>query len=109
MGNPKEECVQSWGTMKVLVGVLACHKNGDLQQACRDTWVGKWKHLVDIRFFIGRPLVPSRADEVHLDVPDDYKQLPLKTRAMFQYTLDNGYDRLFKCDDDTHVHIPRLL
>jgi len=28
---------------------------------------------------------------------------------MFQWILDNGYDRVFKADDDTYVHVPRLL
>jgi len=28
---------------------------------------------------------------------------------MYRWILDNGYDRVFKCDDDTYVHIPRLL
>lgn len=95
--------------MKTLIAIPSCHKFAHLRQACRDTWVGKWGSLVDVRFFLGRPIFPSTIDEISLDVPDGYKELPIKVRGMFRWILDNGYDRVFKCDDDTYVHIPRLL
>lgn len=93
--------------MRVLIGVLSCHTNADLRQACRDTWVKLG--AADVRFFLGRPIVDGQSDEIYLDVPDDFMSLTLKTRAMIAYALDQGYDYLFKCDDDTFVHIPRLL
>ena len=97
--------------MKTLIAIPSCHaeKFVQLRQACRDTWVGKWGHLVDIKFFLGLPLFPSSLDEISLDAPDTYKLLPLKVRAMFIWILAHGYDRILKCDDDTYVHVPRLL
>jgi len=96
--------------MKILVAIPTCHKNALLVRACKETWVNEWSHLVDIRFFFGRPtFFPCTPLEISLDVDDGYKQLPLKVLAMYRWILDNGYDRVFKCDDDTYVHIPRLL
>jgi hypothetical protein len=119
--------------MKVLVAVLACHKyvsmlgrgwdwtnrmkhnsipvNAQIA-ACRETWVKDLAAYpnVDVRFFYGRganrqPL----PDEVFLDVPDDYKGLPYKTRGMCHWSGSFGYDFTFKTDDDTFVWADRLM
>src|SRR5208282_4627922 len=95
--------------LKTLIAIPTCHRFSLLKQACNETWVGKWGHLVDIRFFLGQPVFPSTFSEISLDVPDNYQELPLKVLAMFRWALDNGYDRIFKVDDDTYVHVPRLL
>jgi hypothetical protein len=64
---------------------------------------------VDVRFFYGRganrqPL----ADEVFLDVADDYKNLPYKTKGICGWA--NGhYDFTFKTDDDTFVWTNNLM
>ena len=42
-------------------------------------------------------------DGFRLGVPDDYVSLPLKTKALCKLTLEHGYKRLLKIDDDTHV------
>ena len=116
---------------KILVAIKACHKyylhgqvahehqakhkdaesvNGQIA-ACRDTWVADLDKLnVDHKFFYGRggnrePL----ADEVFLDVPDDYVNLPYKLRAIFRWALAQGYEYIFVCDDDTYVWSDRLL
>jgi len=97
--------------MKSLVAIPACHssKDLDLQRACLDTWIGKWGHLVEVKFFLGEPTFSSTPNNISLNVPDGYRELPVKVRAMFQWILDNGYDRVFKVDTDTYVHVPRLL
>lgn len=79
--------------------------------AVRATW---WKDVanhpgVTAKFFFGAGDPAIEADEVSLDVPDDYASLPLKTKAIAQYALDNGYDYLFKCDDDTAVYVEKLV
>jgi len=119
--------------MKVLVAILACHRyvgmpgkgwdwtnrmkhNSipvDVQiAACRETWVKDFAAYpnVDVRFFYGRganrqPL----PDEVFLDVPDDYKSLPYKTRGVCQWSGERQYDFIFKTDDDTFVWVDRLM
>lgn len=81
--------------------------------AVRRTW---WKDVgnhrgVEARFFFGKTdaPVPSVEDEVHLECPDHYEALPLKTRAICKWALEHDFDFLFKCDDDTAVYIDRLV
>jgi hypothetical protein len=64
---------------------------------------------VDVRFFYGRganrqPL----PDEVFLDVADDYRSLPYKTKGMCAWA-GGRYDFIFKVDDDTFVWVNNLL
>lgn len=85
-------------------------------QAVRDTWardLAPFAGSVDLRFFYGAPpegaeFVPE-ADEVLLPVPDDYEHLPHKVQAICRYAVENNYDYLFKCDDDTAVYVDRLV
>jgi hypothetical protein len=44
-------------------------------------------------------------DGERLRVPDDYKSLPLKTKALCQWALDNGFQRMLKLDDDAFVYL----
>ena len=48
-------------------------------------------------------------DEVILHVPDDYKHVSFKVRAMFRWALEHGYDYVFKCDTDTYINLKRLM
>jgi galactosyltransferase len=84
-------------------------------QAVRETW-GKDVAAFDnitLKFFFGRPdggfLREPLPDEVFLDCPDNYESLTTKTRLICKYTIDEGYDFLFKCDDDTFVNVENLL
>lgn len=47
-------------------------------------------------------------DEVALPVPDDHLHVPYKTREIFRYALNFGFDFVFKCFEDTYVSLPRL-
>jgi hypothetical protein len=94
--------------MKPLIAVHACHRYDANRQAIRDTWFDQWKHLVDIRFFIGNP-AGDESDVVYLDCPDTFVALGLKTWGLAQWARTNSYTNVFKCDDDTYVHVPRLL
>ena len=113
---------------KVLIAIPACHKyeyknqaddrihkdqvSNARVEAVRNTWA---KYMpphtnADLKFFYGRgsdrtPL----ADEVFLDVPDDYISLPKKVQAIFQYAVEHDYDYVFKGDDDTFIYVDRLL
>lgn len=81
-------------------------------RAVRETW---WKDVANFetftgKFFYGSPH-PTRTpgpDEVFLDVPDDYGSLPLKTQAICKWALENGFQYVYKCDDDTAVYVERL-
>jgi hypothetical protein len=97
----------------------AAHSNGvnDLRSsAIRQTWYKTWqryKDEIDLKFFFGH--FPSEAtrcpnlDEIFLDVPDNYTNLPAKVQKIFHWALDCGYDYVLKIDDDVFVHVDRLL
>lgn len=97
----------------------AAHRNGNnvlRSNAIRETWYKIWeKHReeIDLKFFFGH--FPSEAtrcpnpDEIFLDVPDDYSNLPAKVQKTFQWALDQGYDYVLKVDDDVFVYVDRLL
>ena len=65
-------------------------------------YLDKASHLESTDY---RPL----PDEVMLPVPDDFKHLPYKVRAIFAWALQHGYDFVFKVDTDTYVDVPRLM
>jgi hypothetical protein len=81
--------------------------------AVRGTWfkdTAAHEHHATARFFYGKPFVGEpKADEVLLDVGSDYASLPLRTQAICKYALEQGYDYLYKCDDDTAVYVDRLV
>ena len=65
---------------------------------------------MECRFFLGRrtPL-RNEPDVVALWVEDDYRHLPAKGLAFYQYALEHyDFDWLFKCDDDTWLALDRL-
>lgn len=97
----------------------AAHRNGRNElrsNAIRQTWYNNWKlrkEEIDLKFFYGH--FPSEAtrcpnpDEIFLDIPDDYPNLPAKVQKTFQWALDQGYDYVLKVDDDVYVYIDALL
>lgn len=97
---------------KLMIGVLSCKQYVDRRLACLDTWMFDATNAgADPFFSIGTPEMSLKRDGDILFVPcqDDYLSLPLKTWFMCRYALDSGADFLFKCDDDTYVHVERLL
>jgi hypothetical protein len=48
-------------------------------------------------------------DTLYVPCTDDYAHLPQKTFWMAHWAEQQGFDFLFKCDDDTFVHISRLM
>lgn len=116
-------------TPKVLIAIPACHRytysnqadgrnhkdnaSNERVEAVRRTWqkyLPPFESYVDMKFFYGRGTERlPQSDEVFLDVPDDYLNLPSKVQAIYKYALDNGYDYVFKGDDDTFIYVDRLL
>jgi hypothetical protein len=98
----------------ILIAILACHSNGHghdwgsaLREAQRETWLRD--AAVDYRYFLGRGEGTAAADEIWLDVPDNYDSLPIKSRALIAWAYEHDYDFLFKCDDDTYCRMDRLM
>ena len=87
--------------MRLLIAIASCGKFRARVQALRDTWIPAVKDM-DVRVFLGHHAEPGQ-DEVQLDVPDDYKHLRHKVQAMFRWAVDQGYDYVFKVDDDVLV------
>lgn len=89
-------------------------------RAQRETWIQDLDGRADYKFFLG---LPESADEdvVSLDMPDGPiwdavrgcgHRTPVgqrKTEALARYALENGYDFVFKCDDDTFIRVDHLL
>ena len=94
--------------MKVLIAILSCHYLREHEQAIRNTWALDIPAGVDYKFFIGNPTVIPEVDEVFLDVGDTLQDLTHKTVSLCRWTLEHGYDYLFKADLDTFVR-PVLL
>lgn len=93
---------------KILIAVVTCEKFKTRADAQRQTWVPRIQGA-DVRFFLGKQEREPLSDEVFLDVPDDYKSLPHKVRAMHQWALASGYTKVLKTDDDTYVHPVRMM
>jgi hypothetical protein len=121
--------------MKILIAVITCEKFKDRAEAQRATWIPGIKGA-DVRFFLGKPDYVCGAaigdyyfcinnkercggdhqytgrDEnqsILLNAPDNYEALPYKTQAMIKWALANGYDKVFKTDDDTFLYPDRLM
>ena len=109
--------------MKPLLALYTCHAynydmNGmvsypvrpkmDRRTAIKQTWLND----VDIPykwFFGASPMAKAAGDdETFLYCPDGYYHLPYKTRAIARWAVDNGYDRVFKVDDDTFIYWDRF-
>jgi hypothetical protein len=96
--------------MKILLAVVTCgdpkfKARADEQRA---TWVPRIQGA-DVRFFLAKQSREPLPDEVFLDIPDDYKSLPAKVKAMFQWALSNGYTKCAKMDDDTLIIPSRFM
>ena len=90
---------------KALLAVVTCHGHGGFAEAVRSTWMPLVpEYRADIKLFFGRggkrkPL----NDEVFLDCGDGYFNLPEKVKEILRYARNNGYEFVFKIDDDTIV------
>ena len=94
--------------MKTLIAIAGCHAYKSKADAQRATWVQDVQGA-DVRFFAGGKRANKQPDEVFLDCPDDYEHRLEKVRAIFDWTLTQGYDYLWKVDDDVYLRPERLL
>ncbi|QNN24324.1 hypothetical protein HED60_19290 [Planctomycetales bacterium ZRK34] len=93
-----------------MIAVATCQKYRERVEGCRSSWLSLWGHCCDYLFFQGGETESLSGDILTLTVADTYAALPQKTYALLRYVADNDLcDYLFKCDDDSFVHIPRLL
>lgn len=103
-------------TVKTVIGVLSGQHYDQRRSACMATWaknLAGYGDLVDLVFLVGgsKHFIPQRVGNIlYLPCPDDYASLPQKTRHFCLWALENyEFEYLLKCDDDTYVHLDRLL
>jgi len=113
--SPHFNRATAWEQQGYGTGIHVSGEN-DRISAIRETWardIEPFKDYVTLKFFYGKPSAgyprEPLPDEVFLDVPDDYASLPLKTVAICRWANEREYDFLFKGDDDTAVHVDRLV
>jgi hypothetical protein len=96
--------------LRILIGICSCHRHWDKRAAVRETWMMRLPEGMMAVFFVGKGGKTSEQDVITLPTRDDYKGLPRKIAAFFQYALTYyDFDYLFKCDDDTYLSGERLL
>lgn len=97
--------------MRLLIAVKSCepHRIAGYHDVILNTWGRDIPKDVDLRFFTGDLDWRTLGKEIHLNVPDDYLSLPLKTKAILEYSLQNNYDYTFLCDTDTFLLPDRLV
>jgi hypothetical protein len=99
--------------MKILVAITSyevARQNGG-NDAIRDTWLKDVdRDKMDVVFFSGRgTTAPLHADEVTLDVGDDYQNVTHKMIASTRWALDRGYTHIFRTYPDVYLRPERLL
>jgi hypothetical protein len=101
-----------------MIGIVSCRRHAARQDGCRASWMraarGRDDNDDDVvtLFIVGDENVaePQRVgDTLYVPSRDDYESLPQKTRGLMFWAARAGAERVFKCDDDTFVHVERLL
>lgn len=115
-------------TMKILIAIHGSHSQPEQMQAQRETWLRDLGGA-DYKFFLGQPFIEQPEPRTYAICPEDIDDivtgnypdgprlkgihrtwhLNRKTEALAKYALENGYDFVFKCDDDTYVRTDLLL
>jgi hypothetical protein len=85
----------------ILIAVVTCKeaRYAKRLEAQERTWIPAAREAgYDVVVFDGEKLGTG----------DGYLDLPMKTKALCNWTLVHGYDRLVKCDDDTCINLKRF-
>ena len=97
--------------VNLLIAVKSCWPDmlNGFHDIIRSTWGRDVK--CDLRFFVGTP-PQSRIiqnDEIVLDVPDGYHDLPYKTREILRRSRNLWYDFTLICDTDSYINYNKLM
>ena len=99
--------------LRLVLGILSSRKTARRAEAVRRTWLAQpLPPSVEAYFLVGDPGRPSRieGDVLLLDCGDEYEDLVYKVRAFLRFVAEQRSGAMvFKCDDDTYVHLPNLL
>ena len=94
----------------ILLAAYQGYKARGDQDACRDTYLKEWGHLIPHRFVYDREYAdPLADDEIRVDCPTGFMECVFKTHQGVKWALENGYDYVFSAPTDCYIIIPRLL
>jgi hypothetical protein len=98
----------------ILFGVKSAALNECKRQAVMETWGSTVPESMLFRFVIGAKdlTIPAQAPSNWFlaDCPDTYWELPKKLAIFCGTSLQRrDWNFIFSCDDDTFVHVPRLV
>lgn len=94
----------------ILIAAYQGYKVRGDQDACRNTYLKEWGHLIPHRFVYDREYKDAlEPDEIVVDAPTGFMECVYKTRLAMRWALMHGYDYVFSVPTDCYVIIPRLL
>lgn len=91
---------------------MSCQKHRHTkQQAIRKTWLRDLPEHIHAYFYEGgHPEEKIQDDVICLTCGDGYEDLAIKSYSFLKFAHTTlNFDYVCKCDDDTYVHIRRLL
>jgi Fringe-like len=100
---------------QLIIAVGTCDKNQDKQAACLSTWIPRITTVYETECFMYQATNehPETRNYRIIGVggKDDYYSFLDKTIRAFEYALKKyrSMKWLFKCDDDTYIHVVRLI
>lgn len=102
------------GGNRLLIGVVSCGWHSVRREACKNTWLNAVASHPDVQavFVAGLDCIDQPVlvdDTLYVPADEEYEFLPQKTFWLAFWACRNGFDFLFKCDDDTFVQIDRLV
>jgi len=105
------EIIKKVVCMKILTAILSYSQTSDLLKACLDTWIKNIQPPHDYVIY-GDERQSNTYDKCWNCSPEEGERrhrLPIKTLNMLKKALNEDWDFLFKCDDDTYVNFPKLV
>jgi hypothetical protein len=114
--------VQIDNNLRVFVGVLSLSVNQDKRAAIRETW-GSDPRLSRVVFILSKPREKGITEAVHQEilrhndvvvvghVLEHYFNITHQTLELFRtaYAFHGNITHVLKCDDDSYIHVGRLL
>jgi galactosyltransferase len=93
---------------KILVAVIS-HRGGfEKRRIVRETWMTIVDPSITVKFFVG-DYEGDEPDVVSLDCDDSYVGFLDKVREIVRWAIANGYDFMWKIDDDVQLHPASFL
>ena len=98
---------------QTLIGVLSAATYDERRAACNETWIAAARARgFEVLYILGDPRLKSperRGDLLVCPCNEDYNSLSEKTRWLCRWAVEEtGAEQVFKCDDDTFVHVARF-